>query len=95
MTSRVPSVAIADVAHIIATAEHQAGNHLAAREAALIALKADPYGETARLDYRAAGGPDLGEPPDLPESPFPSDEDWPDRTRQIVNHTIREKASNS
>ena len=88
-------VAIADVAHIIATAEHQAGNHLAAREAALIALKADPYGETARLDYRAAGGPDLGEPPDLPESPFPSDEDWPDRTRQIVNHTIREKASNS
>ncbi len=88
-------VAIADVAHIIATAEHQAGNHLAAREAALIALKADPYGETARLDYRAAGGPDLGKPPDLPESPFPSDEDWPDRTRQIVNHTIREKASNS
>lgn len=88
-------VAIADVAHIVATAEHQAGNHLAAREAALIALKADPYGETARLDYRAAGGPDLGEPPDLPESPFPSDEDWPERTREIVNHTVREKASSS
>ena len=34
------------------------GNHLAAREAALIALKADPYGETGRLDYRAAGGSD-------------------------------------
>ncbi len=88
-------VAIADVAHIIATAEHQAGNHLAAREAALIALKADPYGETARLDYQAAGGPDLGEPPDLPQSPFPSDEDWPERTRQIVNHKVREKASHS
>jgi len=88
-------VAIADVAHIVATAEHQAGNHLAAREAALIALKADPYGETARLDYRAAGGPDLGEPSDLPESPFPSDEDWPERTREIVNHTVREKASSS
>lgn len=88
-------VAIADVAHIVATAEHQAGNHLAAREAALIALKADPYGETARLDYQAAGGPDLGEPPDLPESPFPSDEDWPERTRAIVNNKVREKASNS
>lgn len=88
-------VAIADVAHIVATAEHQADNHLAAREAALIALKADPYGETARLDYRAAGGPDIGEPPDLPESPFPSDEDWPERTREIVNHTVREKASRS
>ena len=88
-------VAIADVAHIVATAEHQASNHLAAREAALIALKADPYGETARLDYQAAGGPDLGEPPDLPESPFPSDEDWPERTREIVNHTVRERASSS
>lgn len=88
-------VAIADVAHIVATAEHQAGNHLAAREAALIALKADPYGETGRLDYRAAGGSDLGEPPDLPESPFPSDEDWPERTREIVNHKAREKASSS
>ena len=86
-------VAIADVAHIVATAEHQAGNHLAAREAALIALKADPYGETARLDYHAAGGPDLSEPPDLPESPFPSDEDWPERTRDIVNHKVRERAS--
>lgn len=88
-------VAIADVAHIVATAEHQAGNHLAAREAALIALKADPYGETALLDYQAAGGPALGEPPDLQESPFPSDEDWPERTREIVNHTVREKASSS
>ncbi|MCA0294107.1 MAG: LysM peptidoglycan-binding domain-containing protein [Actinobacteria bacterium] len=88
-------VAIADVAHIVATAEHQVGNHLAAREAALIALKADPYGETARLDYRAAGGRDLGEPPDLPQSPFPSDEDWPERTREIGNHTVREKASRS
>ena len=88
-------VAIADVAHIVATVEHQAGNHLAAREAALIALKADPYGEAARLDYQAAGGPDLGEAPDLPESPFPSDEDWPERTREIVNHTVREKASSS
>ncbi len=88
-------VAIADVAHIVATAEHHAGNHLAAREAALIALKADPYGETARLDYQTAGGPDLSEAPDLPESPFPSDEDWPERTREIVNHTLREKASSS
>ena len=88
-------VAIADVAHIVATAEHQAGNHLAAREAALIALKADPYGETARLDYQAAGGPDLGEPRDLPESPFPSDEDWPERSREIVDHTVRERASSS
>lgn len=88
-------VAIADVAHIVATAEHRAGNHLAAREAALIALKADPYGETARLDYQVAGGPDLGEAPDLPESQFPSDEDWPERTREIVNHTVRETASSS
>lgn len=85
-------VAIADVAHILATAEHQAGNHPAAREAALIALKADPYGETARLDYQAAGGPDLGEPPELSNSPFPDDEDWPQRTREIANHTAREKA---
>ena len=85
-------VAIADVAHIVATAEHQAGNHPAAREAALVAIKADPYGETARLDYQAAGGPDLGEPPEPPDSPFPNDEDWPERTREIVNHTAREKA---
>lgn len=85
-------VAIADVAHIVATAEHQAGNHTAARDAALAAIKADPYGETARLDYQAAGGRDLGELPNLPESPFPDDEDWPERTRDIATRAAREKA---
>lgn len=87
-------VAIADVAHILATAALQAGDPIAARQAALTALIASPADETARLDYEAAGG-DLGGDPAAPSYPFPAEDDWPERTRKLVDQISRHTGTNS
>ena len=81
-------VAIADVAHIVATAGLQAGDLITARKAALTALIASPADETARLDYKAAGG-DFDEHRLVPESPFPAEDDWPQRTRTLSGQAAR------
>lgn len=81
-------VAIADVAHIVATAALEAGDKLAARQAALVAIKASPAEEIARRDYEAAGG-HLNDRTQIQGSLFPDDEDWPDRTRAIEARAIR------
>lgn len=81
-------VAIADVAHIVATAALEAGDRLAARQATLVAIKASPAEEIARRDYEAAGG-DLTDRAVIQESPFCDDEDWPARTRAIEQRAAR------
>ncbi len=86
-------VAIADVAHIVCTAALEAGDQLAARQAALVAIKASPAEEIARRDYEAAGG-DLSDRSQVQESPFSDDEDWPDRTRAIEDRATRPAPAN-
>jgi hypothetical protein len=86
-------VAIADVAHIVATAALEAGDKLAARQAALVAIKASPAEEVARRDYEAAGG-HLNDRAQSQGSLFPDDEDWPDRTRAIEARAIRTAPAN-
>ena len=75
-------VAIADVAHIVATAALEAGDRLAARQAALVAIKASPAEDIARRDFEAAGG-DLSSEANSQASLFSDDEDWPSRTRSV------------
>lgn len=75
-------VAIADVAHVVATATLEAGDPLAARKAALVAIKASPAEDIARRDYEAAGG-DLSDWATTQDSLFSDDEDWAERTREI------------
>ncbi len=86
-------VAIADVAHIVSTAALEAGDKLAARQLALVAIKASPAEEIARRDYEAAGG-DLSDRTQIQESLFSDDEDWPDRTRAIEGRAYRRAPAN-